>query len=268
MQRLIVAALCGLLVPAVAIAECDPAERAQLEKLDSDWGAAGGRGDRAFLQNLYADDFVDLTPGMPQDKRATIADTLAEAERNRGNPPPAPVYDFYLIQCTPTTATITHRVTSRAGADAAPRYFRSVHTLEKRAGRWQVVANAGHVLDDAGVVRYLDLEWNLAEVNGDTAWFERHLADDFVGVGSRDGRLTDKRETIAEMAGYRIASAETTGLEVDVHGDTARASGVYHVKGTDPSGQAFDRRIRYIDVFIKRDGRWQVWSSQGTALPD
>ncbi|MBB5016013.1 nuclear transport factor 2 family protein [Rehaibacterium terrae] len=270
MQRLVLAALCGLLAPVAAFAECSPADRAQLEKLDRDWGEAGHRGDRAFLQSLYADDYRDLTPGRAQDKQAAIAETLAEAERNRGNPGPLPQYDFYLIHCTPTSATITHRVTTTHGEGASARhdYFRSVHFLEKRGGRWQVVSNAGQPLDDAGVVRYLDLEWNIADVADDRGWFERNLADDYIGVSSRTGAIEDKRQMLAEIGRVRITQADTSELEVAVFGDTARASGVYHVKGTDEAGRPFDRRVRYIDTFVKRDGRWQIWTSQGTALAD
>ena len=35
---------------------------------------------------------------------------------------------------------------------------------------------------------------------------------------------------------------------------------------TDKDGKAFQRKTRYIDTFIKRDGRWQIWSSQGTEV--
>jgi hypothetical protein len=27
---------------------------------------------------------------------------------------------------------------------------------------------------------------------------------------------------------------------------------------------AFDRNVRFTDTFVKRDGRWMVWASQGT----
>jgi len=34
----------------------------------------------------------------------------------------------------------------------------------------------------------------------------------------------------------------------------------------DEQGKAFDRRTRFTDTFIKRDGRWQVWATQGTVI--
>jgi len=43
-------------------------------------------------------------------------------------------------------------------------------------------------------------------------------------------------------------------------------TGVNHVKGRDDKGQAIDRRTRFTDVFIQRDGRWQVLATQGTVV--
>jgi hypothetical protein len=31
-------------------------------------------------------------------------------------------------------------------------------------------------------------------------------------------------------------------------------------------GAAFDRKVRFTDTFVKRDGRWLVWATQGTAI--
>jgi hypothetical protein len=41
---------------------------------------------------------------------------------------------------------------------------------------------------------------------------------------------------------------------------------VNHVKGKDDKGVAFDRWIRFTDTFVKRDGRWLVWATQGTEV--
>jgi ketosteroid isomerase-like protein len=44
-------------------------------------------------------------------------------------------------------------------------------------------------------------------------------------------------------------------------------TGINEVKGKDEQGQAFSRRTRFTDTYIKRDGRWQVWATQGTLIP-
>jgi hypothetical protein len=43
-------------------------------------------------------------------------------------------------------------------------------------------------------------------------------------------------------------------------------TGVNHARGKDEQGKAFDQRFRFTDTFIKRDGRWQVWATQGTVI--
>ena len=62
--------------------------------------------------------------------------------RTSGKPAPKVVYDNYIIGCTPTTATVTHRntVTQTDGGKDQTTYSRSVHVLEKRGDRWQVVS--------------------------------------------------------------------------------------------------------------------------------
>jgi ketosteroid isomerase-like protein len=50
-------------------------------------------------------------------------------------------------------------------------------------------------------------------------------------------------------------------------GNVAIVTGVNRVRGRDEQGKPFDRRVRFTDTFIRRDGRWQVWASQGTVIP-
>jgi ketosteroid isomerase-like protein len=60
---------------------------------------------------------------------------------------------------------------------------------------------------------------------------------------------------------------ELSDLDARVDGNAAIVTGVNHVRGKDDKGVAFDRRTRFTDTFIKRDGRWQVWATQGTLIP-
>ena len=85
-------------------------------------------------------------------------------------------------------------------------------------------------------------------------------------VISRNGALEDKAQTLAGLGKNKVAVAVTTDMETRVDGDHAMVTGIYHTTGTDEAGKAFDRRLRYIDTFAKRDGRWQIVSSQGTPI--
>jgi ketosteroid isomerase-like protein len=55
-------------------------------------------------------------------------------------------------------------------------------------------------------------------------------------------------------------------MDVRVEGNTGIVTGVYRLTGRDEKGQPMDRRIRYTDVYVKRDGRWLVVASQGTLI--
>lgn len=253
--------------------ECAISDKKALEAFDHAWSEAGEKGDRAALNNILADDYVGL-PAMIT-KAQNIEDAMRAFEQNKTNPQNADQFssDNYLISCTPTTATITHRnkVTTKNGTGGKEEtfYSRSVHFLEKRGGRWQAVSSANHSLDDYGVLMYMEHDWSNADVKRDLSWYERNFAADFSGISSRTGKLSNKAE---EIDGYKndksvTESAEPTDMNIRVEGNTAVVTGIYRTKGRDEKGQPFDRRIRYTDTFIKRDGRWQVWASQGTVIP-
>ena len=254
-----------------AAAECTEDDKKALIAFDHAWGDATRAGDRAALMNIYADGFTGL-PGM-QNKTAAIDGAVTAAERNKSNPnADKTTYDHYLITCTPNSATITHRNTvwTANGTGGKPEtfYTRSVHVLEKSNGKWQVVSNAGHGLDEFDVIWYLEQDWNDAIKNKDKDWFEKNFAADFTNIGT-SGELTDRKANIAAGTVNNKStydSAETSQVDIRIDGHTAVVTGVFRIKGKDEKGEAFDKRERYTDVWIKRDGRWQAWSSQGTAM--
>ena len=87
-----------------AFGQCGDAEKKALEAFDLAWEAAGQRGDRAYLESTFADDFVAL-PAMTG-KKETIDNILRRAERNKANPNLADtvISDNYIVSCTPNTA--------------------------------------------------------------------------------------------------------------------------------------------------------------------
>jgi ketosteroid isomerase-like protein len=253
--------------------QCNDAEKMRLQEFDKAWSEATRRGDRAQLQAIYADDYGGATLTGTQTKAAAVDAAVLAAERTRasGQAPPPTVYDNYVITCTPTTAVVTHRnaTTTTVGGREQTSYTRSVHVMEKRGGRWQVVGNAGHALNDAAVLLYMENDWNEASRKKDIAWFERNFTDDATEVASRTAALQTKAEAIASMKTDKtvLESLELSEPSVRVDGNLAVVTGVNRVRGRDDQGKPFDRRVRFTDTFIKRDGRWQVWASQGTIIP-
>ncbi|MBA3715003.1 MAG: nuclear transport factor 2 family protein [Pyrinomonadaceae bacterium] len=272
MKQILASALLVMAASSYAFGQCSEAEKTKLQTWDGALGDPTRSGDRAFLQAAYADDYVGMMPWGTINKTVTLDNAVRAAERNKSNPAGAPAvkFDYYDITCTPTTAVVAHRnvsTTKRDGKEETS-YSRSVHVLEKRGGNWVLVSNAGSPLDDAGAILYMEREWNDADMRRDAAWFERNFASDYNGISSRTGVRTNRAQDIEEVKGGKIKtqSAELSNMSVRVEGNTAVVLGVNHVKGTDDKGQPFDRRVSFTDTFIKRDGRWQVWTSQGTLM--
>ena len=256
-----------------AFAECSEADKKELEAFDRAWGNAGAKGDKAALLNIYADDFMGL-PGM-ETKTAAIESTMAAFERNKANPDEADqiTHDAYAIACSANTATITHRnvISTKNGAGGNPETFwtRSVHFLEKRGEKWQVICNAGHGMDDYMIIGYLEQDWNDAILKRNKAWFEKNYASDFTGVNTTTGKLENKAQDIAGTINSRetMELVETTDVNIRIDGDRAIATGIFRTKGKDENGKPFDRKLRYTDTWIKRDGRWQAWATAGAFIP-
>lgn len=247
-------------------AQCSDSDKKALEALDKAWSVAGQKGDKSTLTNIYADDYAGF-PDMVG-KAEAINDTMAAFERSKTNPPTSTTTaDHYYVTCSPVSATVTHRNVTVSNSGAAT-YSRSVHVLEKRSGRWQVVSNAGNALGDAGIIWYLEQDWNDAILKRDRSWFEKNYAADFSGVDTMTGMLSNKTDEIAGIVNSKgtMELAETSEMNVRVDGDRAVVTGIFRTKGKDEKGVAYDRRARFTDTWIKRDGRWVAWASQGTLI--
>ena len=271
MKRFIAVSVLIIAAATMAFGQCSDADKKKLEVFDRAWGDAGQRGDQAFLQNVYADDYLNLTPTGALTKAQAIDNAVKGAEQNKTNSNPDRIsHDYYIITCSPASATITHRNVIVAKADGKDQtfYTRSVHFLEKRGSDWRVVSDAGGPLNDAGQLLYLEREWNDADQSKDVAWFERNYAEDATDISSRTGAVHSKMEELASMKTDKavLDSLELSDLNVRVEGNTAIVTGVNHVKGRDDKGQAIDRMARFTDVFVKRNGRWLVLATQGTMI--
>jgi ketosteroid isomerase-like protein len=259
------------LTAGTVLAECSAENKAALEAWDKNWTTANQSGDRGRISEFLADDFVALPDGTT--KAQSIENAMSAFERNKTNPTPNKTsHDHYMISCTPNSATITHRnvIWTANGTGGKPETFwtRSVHVLEKRNGKWMAVTNAGHGLDEFDTIAYLEEDWNNAVMTRNRAWFEKHFADDFTSVSTMTGEVSGKKKDIDGMINDKgLEWAGTSDMNVNVNGNMAVVTGIFHTKGKDDKGVAYDRRVRYIDTWVKRDGVWQAWTSQGTALP-
>ena len=103
----------------------------------------------------------------------------------------------------------------------------------------------------------LDAEFAEACRRRDGDWLARHLSDDFRGV-LRDGALVDRDAFIAgAVAAQNIDAGPVGDATVRFEGDTAL------VHSCSASGAI---RERATDIWVGRDGRWQLLALQRTAV--
>lgn len=263
-----------IVLAAVSVAaECGEAEKKALIAFDKHWTDVNAKGERTAIAAVYADEFTAI-PSMTG-KAAAVDAAVATFERNKANPQAATqtTTDHYMIRCTPTTATMVHRNIvfnpTANGGKGATNHSRSVHFLEKRNGKWVAVSNAGGPLNDADMVRYMELDWLEAMKSKNLDWMEKNFASDFSEVSFMNGSVMNKQQMIDAMRVDKTVfdHMEVSELNIRVDGNAAIVTGIGHGRGKMADGKPFDMKLRFTDAFVKRDGRWLAWSSQATVIP-
>lgn len=146
--------------------------------------------------------------------------------------------------------------------------------------RWQwaicaaLIATTAHAGQEVGDYRGLPQDlaaaataYDVAQFKSDRAELERLLADDYTLADS-----SGKNQTKAEdIAGATSPDNKTTYVAISqqvrkVWPDGAVLGGMVDAKGTS-HGKPFTMRARFVDVWAKRDGQWQVIFTQINTAP-
>jgi hypothetical protein len=105
-----------------------------------------------------------------------------------------------------------------------------------------------------------------AEQQGDIQTLDQLVADDYLGVEATGGLLTKQivlnRFSAPELV---IHSHQTSEVEVRMFENVGILIGRVTMKGL-YSGEPFSGEFRYTDVYLNRNGQWQVVGSQMTPL--
>ena len=133
---------------------------------------------------------------------------------------------------------------------------------------WAVGASASQLPEVSVEEHLVALErgWNEAFYARDVEFLESILADDFI-VTYDDGARGDKARELELSASFnqRVISATQEDFIVQVYGDTAVVWFTLRVVGI-RRGQEAEIALRYTDVWVMRDARWQCVASQSTRL--
>lgn len=127
---------------------------------------------------------------------------------------------------------------------------------------------------DEKQIRKTEREWLNSYLTRDTAVMDRIEADEF-RIVYPDGRILTKAQELENLKKAANPQAdlklETDDAQVRIYGTAAVVTGNFIQKGRfkagPKNGQDFRIVERYTDVYVKRDGRWQVVASQLTSAP-
>lgn len=118
----------------------------------------------------------------------------------------------------------------------------------------------------ASELRDIENQLAAAWVAGDRSVHERVLAEDWSVIDAQ-GRIRNKAEVLEEMfrPGERALSGRIDEVHVRPYGDWAIVTGKTHVAGR-YEGNEINVTLRFMDVFRRSEGHWQVVASQATLL--
>jgi ketosteroid isomerase-like protein len=128
------------------------------------------------------------------------------------------------------------------------------------------VSAVQRVQSDQDVLIGLERGWNEAFYRKDAAFIEKLLAEEFIATYD-DGRRGDKASELALVRAFdqQVESAIPDEFSVRIYRDTAVVWFTLRLVGI-REGQRSEMALRYTDVWIVRDGRWQCVSSQSTKV--
>lgn len=131
--------------------------------------------------------------------------------------------------------------------------------------------NSGKVIIEEELLS-LERKWLEAEFILDTAYISTLLDSTFIGISAN--RVSNKYEELKGM--YNNISAmrqdsiflDSLKLEdsiVNIYDNTAVVTFIVHTYKKE-RGKLTEKRTRFYDVWIKRNGEWKAVSAQGTVL--
>ena len=116
--------------------------------------------------------------------------------------------------------------------------------------------------DDTQQLLSLEHRWLDASMQRDIPALHDILADDFIDVTYKGG-LRNKADHLQSSLAPSKTRQSLDELKVRFYGDTGIVTGLNTIVALDGS---FTAEIRFTDVFVKHDGRWQAVSAQETPV--
>ena len=126
---------------------------------------------------------------------------------------------------------------------------------------------AQHTRQEEGLLRVQQQRIEATRTQ-DMAFLDLVLADE-LQYGHVNGGVDNKDRYLASVGGGRIRYLviHPEGMEARVYGDVGVITGEVQETLAVGGGEPFEMRVRTIEVYVMRDGRWQMTDFQPTRFP-
>jgi ketosteroid isomerase-like protein len=120
---------------------------------------------------------------------------------------------------------------------------------------------AGQAKDEATVIQ-IEQTWARSLETQDISALMCILADEFEDAGPT-GILADKKEILRRADNHKSPHHELSEMHAHVNGDVAYIRGV----AATVAEHGLANKIRFTDIYVYRDGRWQCVAAQESSSP-
>lgn len=112
----------------------------------------------------------------------------------------------------------------------------------------------------------LNQQYDSALINSDTAWLNKTYANEFIYT-TPEGQVRNKTQQLISVGsgGLKLDYGKSDDVTVSIYDSTAIVTGRFFGKGIFKEN-IIDIKERYTTVWLKRDGKWQLMTEQGTFI--
>ena len=132
----------------------------------------------------------------------------------------------------------------------------------------QSSVSAGEAEKITEEITQLTKQWSIVHTTKDWDFLKRIWADDFSYIGA-DGTVRDKEAELAYMEEdtETLTSASCVAFKAHVYGkNLVIGNGDHHEAGKDKDGKPFSRKFRFTNVWVRKNGNWQVVRGHASQL--
>jgi len=143
-----------------------------------------------------------------------------------------------------------------------------LHRVSKSARTTQSSVSAGEAEKIKEEITQLTKQWSIVHTTKDWDFLKRIWADDF-SYTMPDGIVFDKKSGLADMKeeSETLTSASCVAFKAHVYSkNLVIGNGDHHEAGKDKDGKPFSRKFRFTNVWVRKNGKWQVVRGHASLL--